>query len=71
MKVQPGMSKWTLMLGWELRISCDKCSASVFTADLDALYAGLPGGFVMPSHVVIKISPFIELTLTHLALNQS
>lgn len=28
--------------------SKERCSASVFTAALLALYAGLPGGFVMP-----------------------
>ena len=46
MNVHPGTSRWTLVFV-SLR-SNERCSASVFTAALDALYAGLPGGFVIP-----------------------
>ena len=44
--VHPGTSRWTLV--FVSPRSNERCSASVFTAALDALYAGLPGGFVMP-----------------------
>ena len=39
------------MLGCVVLKSWERCSASVLTADLDALYAGLPGGFVIPTLV--------------------
>lgn len=45
-KVHPGTSRWTLVcVSFRSKL---KCSASAFTAALDALYAALPGGFVMP-----------------------
>lgn len=36
------------MLGEDFERSKERCSARVFTAALDALYAGFPGGLVMP-----------------------
>lgn len=48
MNVQPGTSRWTDVFGDAVARSKDRCSARVLTADLDALYAGFPGGLVMP-----------------------
>jgi len=46
--VQPGTSKWTLVVGDDFERSKERCSASALTAALEALYAGFPGGFVIP-----------------------
>lgn len=48
MNVQPGTNKWTLVEGEDFERSMERCSASVLTAALEALYAGFPGGFVIP-----------------------
>jgi hypothetical protein len=54
--VHPGTSKCTPTFV-SLRSKL-KCSASAFTAALLALYAGLPGGFVIPCFdPVITIAP--------------
>jgi hypothetical protein len=45
--VHPGTSKCTPTSGLSFRSQL-RCSASVLTAALLALYAGFPGGFVMP-----------------------
>lgn len=44
--VHPGTNRWTFVLV-SFR-SKERCSANALTAALLALYAALPGGFVMP-----------------------
>lgn len=45
--VHPGTNRCTPMSFLSFKSQL-RCSAKVFTADLLALYAGLPGGFVIP-----------------------
>lgn len=48
MNVQPGIRRCTEVVGEDFERSKERCSAKVFTAALEALYAGFPGGLVIP-----------------------
>ena len=52
-KVQPGTSMWTVVFSsFKSQL---RCSATALTAALEALYAGLPGGFVIPCLLPVMI----------------
>ena len=58
MNVQPGTRRCTDVEGEDLARSKERCSAIVLTADLEALYAALPGGLVMPCLLPVIIIAF-------------